>query len=1130
MADERLKFLVQNFGGQYGGAGISSTLKRSVKPDSSKAPQVAQPGVLDKISRVIGQTASVGASVIGAGARFVGNTAVDIAQAGLGTGKTLVDLAVQPLQLVGANRSIDDLNKKEKSVHDDFRAGRLSKDDYAARLKNIRDSRQDINKTLKGISNGPTAQERSEEVVETAVNVLTLGGWSLARSAGKSAAEEVAKKGVQSSLDEAVGIIQNTILKIPAAKELVARNAAVTAKREAQRAAGESMEQYMVREGKRVAIGLLVKRPLFYQQNIQDATNIYSAMTNGDYGSALKSAGWMASQMLSGGPVGWFMTQGKQAGVKLRELSRGRQSFIDKLSAQIGNNNPAQIARYLNTIKEKAPNEYKKSEEIFRVMQETNLRVADERVEDAVENVLRTYDQAGVARENIHPKQFVDDYARWREAAQVADSLKSRTIPGLDEHQTANLVVVRWDSLMKRGLASAIQEVGDNREAMVDVLMDFAGRTGNGWGNNPNLMKQLTRVIDESPSAKSAADRIKSIPTATAMPDGLPKNVQKKLSDLGYGVAVPLGGVRKTPIVKLEDTRKLITAATRGNTDLFDEAVEPIPSLQAVSGALARSGLSPESANKVANDSLRQSLVATLADTSIGRSLGFMQDGDVSKGGAAVLSQLQRYVENKKPVFALGKISSGKSAVTDVRMLRPDEIAEALGVSKADAKEVQGALLDAYTKVPLELRGLGDRAVDYAFKYNPTQKYYARIQSALRYTYNPFFRFQEQVETAILSKMNANKFIWLQPREKLDDGVQQLARAGFFEGNLMSAAADDVVFGRISANMTSFQKRNLAGLAQTVADRKGISLDDMINQYPDELDDALRVVVQYPNKGVLASALARTINIAFFPMRYNAKVSMLAAQKLAELPPSVQLGVLQGFMKTKDWLQSDEGIRWQRQHADAIQVFKWATPVGSIQSFYKVVTGNVESPGDLGLLGGLPFGIISQILDSQGIINLNTPYIDPQTGNQFPDYVPQTARANAAVAVNDLLGSMFSFPGRTLGLPGKEATLRKMVDAFIDTEGVDFEKRYDMENLTPLQKNMIRVLKGDTSDEAINALYTAPGNGQFDYYTLPPFELPERAKRVPGKVNVLTRTEVAARQPQRTQRAERVARPISRPE
>lgn len=1128
MADERLRLIVKKFGGLYGGSGITSTIERRVTPDKTVAPPVARGGVFDKLTAVLGQTAKIGATVAGAGARFAVNTAVDVTKSAAGVAKTLVNLSTQPGQLSMANKAMRELSSGEKKLNDVYRSGKISSDDYKKSLERYSSARKELDdKFLRPIYQGDSAKEQAGDVVETVANILTLGRFTPIKGVAKT----VAQTGLDKSLLTGAKKIEEILLRIPSAKELIARNTASIAKREAQMAAGETMEQYIAREGKRVAVGLLVKRPLFYQQNVEDVKDVYSGMVNGDYGSALKSTGWIASQMLAGGPVGWFINKGKQAGVKLRELSVGRGSLIDTVSSQIGDKNPAQMARYMNRIKERAPKEYKKSEEILRILQETNLRVADENVGIAAKNVIHTYDQAGVDRATITPKMIIDDYSKWHEAAQIADSLKGKNIRGLDQNQIDNLVVVRWDSVMKRGLANAIEEAGDDIQAMTNVINDLSNRPSNGWGNNPNLMKQLIKIVSEAPTAKDAAARIKSIPTATVMPDNLPKSVQKKLSELGYGVAVPLSGVRKTPMVKLEEARKIITGAVRGNTEVFDEAIEPMPALAAINGALSKAGLSPQGTNKVANDSLRQSLVASIAKTDIGRSLGMLREGDAEKGGAALLSQLQRYVEKMKPVFALGKISSGKNAVTDIRMLRPSEIAEALGVSQSSAKEVQKAILDAYTKVPLELRGLGDRAVDYAFKYNPAHKYYARIQSALRYTYNPFFRTQEMVETSILSKMNANKFLWTNTKKELDETAEKLANYGLFEGNLSSAAADDVVFGRISANLTKSQKRNLSGLALSVADRKGISIDEMMEKYPDELEDAIKIVVQYPNKGVMTSALARTLNVAFFPMRYNAKVSMMAAKKIAELPPSLQLGVIQGFMKMKDWLKSDEGIKWQSENSDALQVLRWITPMGSIEQFYKIVSGNAKSPGDFGLLGGLPFGLISQILDSQGVIKLNTPYINPKTGDQLPNYIPQTARARAAVAVNDLIGTMFSFPGRTLGLPGKEATLRKTIDAFIDTNGKDFDKQYDMERLTPLQKNWIRVLKGDTSEEAIDSLYTSPAPGQFNYYTLPPFDMPAPVQRVPEKVNVLSKTEVARQKAAiKASKPKKVASPITRPQ
>jgi hypothetical protein len=216
----------------------------------------------------------------------------------------------------------------------------------------------------------------------------------------------------------------------------------------------------------------------------------------------------------------------------------------------------------------------------------------------------------------------------------------------------------------------------------------------------------------------------------------------------------------------------------------------------------------------------------------------------------------------------------------------------------------------------------------------------------------------------------------------------------------------------------------------------------------------------------------------------------LPPRKLASQPPSIQLAVIQGMHKLRPWLQSDEGIQWQADHAEAIKVFAWATPVGNIQQLGKLLGGNVDSWGDMGLLGGLPFGLISQTLDAEGIIQLNKPYVNPSTGEVFPDYIPKNTKAQAAVALESLIGSVFSFPGRTLGLPGKQAGIRDFVNQFIATNGSDFEKRINTDRLTPLQKNMVRVLNGDTSDEAIDSLYTSPAPGQFNYYTLPPLTLP----------------------------------------
>jgi len=164
--------------------------------------------------------------------------------------------------------------------------------------------------------------------------------------------------------------------------------------------------------------------------------------------------------------------------------------------------------------------------------------------------------------------------------------------------------------------------------------------------------------------------------------------------------------------------------------------------------------------------------------------------------------------------------------------------------------------------------------------------------------------------------------------------------------------------------------------------------------------------------------------------------------------------------------------------------------------------GKVDSVGSLGALGGLPFGAISRIFESEGLVHLNTPYVNPKTGTVMPDYVPQTTKAKAAVALEGFLNSMFTYPGRVLGLPGKGQMLRDQVRNWIDTGGDDYLKTIRTEDLTPLQQKWIAVLSDPNVSQAkLDELYTTPAPGQFNWYTLPPMNLPKPVK-------VLTKTEV----------------------
>lgn len=1070
---------------------------KPITPTKIVQPQSSLPAPIQKIANVGTQLGDIGATIAKKTVGYIGHAAVDIVKQGYGTALAARDAMSQPiLNTMYANQS-DILGKKQDQVMNDYKAGRMTKQQYRMALDDLNGGFQEVNRNIqKDILNGPNPVQRATDVAGTAVNLLSLGSLSLAEVGGKQALEAGSKEAVSALVDQSATGLEKTMLKFPAFKSLVIRNLEKDATRSAEKLAGETTSQMLVRDSRKIASDLLIKRPIVYQSNIGQAQSMYNNILQGNYKGALTDAAWLGSQMVEGGPLGFIAKNASLAKSGIKKLAVGKGSIIDELSKNIGDGNPAQIARFIQKTGPKVSEN--DLEKVFRIGTETNLRMSGESVQRAVDNILTHYDQRGIPRESISPGMIYQDWKNWQKGADLADQIDKVAYGG-----EGKVVAGAWDQRDRQAILDTLKAAGDGFQDKANALTEMGQRPGVAWGQNHLLLNKLDDVLNNAYRAggdQKAIDEaiqkgIQSIDAGAVATERIPKVLLKQMADLGYVPIEPVGG-RITPIITdMNETRKLVTGAIKGDKQIFDQANEPMPALEAIAGFFEKAGLSPAEANIEATKRLSESLVANLDELGLGKQMGLKtsQGGDIVGGGQAILSRLQRYVENMKPnsvgnVFVGGKATG--SAVNDIRQLTAGEIKEALGLATMrDARDVSKSIMSAYMNVPLELRGLGDKVVDTLYRYNPLQKYYSRIQSALRYTYNPFFRTQERVETKLLSHVQASNLVWNKSKDDLNAAAKILDENHIFSSSLSGEAAQDQVLGRITANITQAQKRDLAGLALDLANARGIPLEQMARDHANEIDDALRVVVQYPRHGVLASPLARTLNLVFFPVRYNAKVTLVAAQALAKQPPTIQKAVLHSLFSMKDWLKSDEGIIWQAKHADAIQVLNWLTPINSIEATFNLLH-RPNSIADIGMLGGLPLGVISQVLDSQGIISLNNPYQDPKTGQVIPKYIPESTKARAATALQDLMNSMFTYPGRTLGLPGKTAAIRSIVKDFIDTNGTDFSKQVDTANLTPLQQNMMRVLQGEVNKNSLDALYNSPVPGGFQGPTLPPLSLP----------------------------------------
>lgn len=1077
-------------------AATASARKKPVSSTSTKPNN----SFLSYAGNVVKQTANIAGQVAGKTAGFVRNTAVDIAKETVVAGDSLLDVAgvgSSSMRLANIEGQRRQLDSKGDAALLAYKSGKMSKANYVQELEALSAQYQELGKQSVKLEHDADPKKHAEDTVMAAVDVLTLGKATTIKALAK---EGVTKSSVFAGVDARLGEL---VSKVPAAKQLIERNAKSLATQETQQLAGETFGQYVARNGKQIAVGLLIKRPLFYQMNIENGEKLYVDMVKGKYGSAAAEAGFIGLQMVGGGPLGAVFHQAGVVGDKVKKLALGQGSFIDELSKGLGQK-PTWMAEHF--VGAKGADDFAQLEKDWRVIQEVNLKMADNDPARAAQFFLRTYTDTGTDLASLTFEEVSTRARKWVTAYNTINQMtKQGLVKGFTAEDVGKLLPVRWAKHDQVALAKAVTDgVGENAgtQEILNVIHEIADRPGS-FGASETLMAQIEHVLNTAHAAEgqtykqAVVQGIKEITTASLKVPGIPKKIAEQLAKDGYIVGRPSGRGIRTPVVDPDNTRKLISAAEAGDKDaLFEVAQMPHPVLSAISGALDRSGLSLQSRNEQSYNKLKTALAESLTGTRVVSELGIRTDG-ITTAGDVILGKLQKYIENMQAAKLARSIPgiNRVPAVTDIRQLTVAEIKEAMSgagfnLTTSGAKELRTAIAEGYMKVPLEFRGLGDKIVD-AVSAAPVIgtpfKLYSRAQSAFRYTYNPFFRTQERIETSILSRMQADKFMWTSSRADREGIVSQLENSGLFRSSLSGVAANDATFGRISANLSKSQKQNLAGLAIEIAKKQGTTVEDLIQNNSDLIDDALKVVVQYPSRGAISSPMARTLNIAFFPMRYNIKVTTLAAKKIAEFPPSIQLATINSLLNMGDWLKSDEGLRWQSEHADAIKVFSWATPIGNIQQFMNIASGHIDAPANLGLIGGLPFGLITQILDSQGIIHLNTPYVNPGTGDVYPDYIPQNTKARAAVALQDLLNMTFSYPGRTLGLPGKAQMIRGWVGTVVETNGGDFEKVIRSDQLTDLQKRLIKVVKeGGTDEDIDHALYVSPAPDQYQWYTLPP--------------------------------------------
>jgi len=1051
------------------------------------------------------------------------------------------------------NKKVADVNSQYNSLNDALRDGRMDKPAYdkaledlnswsGTQLDELHQKMVDANLRVNGFRDWQTGQYKETatpsdifNIVDGAVSIYAVGTAGMGKGAIMQSAKEGLFKSGGNFFTESIaykfpktagvidGVLSKTITKIPGLNEYADRQIAklggdITAKAFVKSALAETIMNAPLR-----------------QMNMESAREVVDSIMKGEFLKTPEGKSWinsgvaqsfmLAGMALEGGPLGFLTKYLGKAGSATKVALFGDQAVkeLDGITGSkldhffrilSGDANDATLGYKWLT---EHPDEMARFKSVYATWLDSGK--LDNIWQDAAAGIIKDLSAGG---KELNIENAMAHMFNWQRAGEIGNEI-TKTLQAAGKLEAGQQVAVvtfsrEAQTAVRKDVANVIKDIANQaklsgdvpKEVVLQAQKDAAIRylsdhqaMGTAWAQHDGLVSDMVNAISDAKTAfgkkdESIVSAIKVKETAAAV-KGVPRALTKKLAELGYYVGLPknignpfvsiaeaagtklettlisapqngmakaLGLTREAPVSDLQKMLGDDIAAVRGSSPIYGQ----------VGALLRKSGLGLEEANKEAYKIITTNMAERIDKLGV--------------GGVDTMNKLQQYAENSK-------------TITDLRGMTQSEIQKAVGgISKATAKEIQKAIIQSHLDVPLEIRGLGDKIVDFAHKINPLQGVYQRMQGAARYSFNPFFQVQERAETKILSIMNTNgdnafaaTFGRFNPqtRQYLDEVATKMEKFNILEGTRYGEAANTNVVGRITASIGTMQKRDLASIVDSMAGKMGMSVDDLLTQHSAEVIDAIRPIVQYPKNGVINSNFARTLNFIAFPSRYNIKVAKLAVDTLARQTPAVQVAVTKGLMDFGNWLNSDEGLAWRQDYAKEIAFIKWLTPLGNLDWTFRTLQGKNTSYSEFGMLGGLPLGVFTQILNDQGVIDTQSPFIDPTSGAIYGKKIPTSVKGRLASALMDMLGSTFTYPGRTLALPGKTAFLRDVAYRVTGSSGRDFAtKAPDMGKLTPEQAKAQKFWENRANPPAALPPMPVQTVPQADVKTAPP--LPARGR------------------------------------
>lgn len=1052
----------------YHGAETGVQTQNSVIPTTPSGG-----GNLSKFENFIGSVGSETGHLAGQAASWLGKNVVNMAEAPYKLGEGIGHGIVDRLNLDSVSSQNDKLSESQDNLSQQYKSGTITTKQYQAGLKELNEESTNLIGQTKSLSNQVNFDQKAstQALINTASDLVTI----LTAGFGKAVATGVNITGAQLSLDPIVAKTATDFLAskaaapfLDSASDFISRVASQPEVYKALDAGTQELLQRSTAEvvanadasltagqiARATAANVALKYPLFYNYTSSTASSIYQELDQGKYGDAVRSLALNAAMLLSGGPIEQALKYGGKAVAGASARVFGQTSFWDELSKFYGDQSPEGFTNAITKIAGNISDDGERQEFIknLSAVEATNVSAVGGDASAAAYRVAKAMQgEYSVNLSEISHEDGINDMVKFSKNFRLA----SQTA---EDNDLPQVVVGRLDARDKQSIVGSLMNA-DDTQGRLDAWESWKDTNPNSAAaNNTNFDRQIKSLIGKHDDMQSLGQSILDIKARTTA-EGFPQAVLDKMAKDGY---IPIRPKNiEAPFQEGGD--KLLTNTAGAAEDYFTRAVQPLPVLGSVGALLTNMGLSPEASSQRVYQMFNDNLARNLGDT---RAADKFETGVT---GAARSLDSDELTKSDLMLKQLSDYAHGlKVPETDLRMMTTKQIGKALDVSAEDAKEVQNAIAQAHIQIPLAVRGLGDRAVDWAYKLPasaPVMRRYLRLQGALRFSFNPFFQYLRVIpKTEILTEAKGGGYLSsifmgrtseidnirtaMRQIGALDKDAGTIREANVFSNEGVSEAESGA--SNLGKKLLPMQERSIAGLVDAQAQRMGMDWKQYMSLYPDQVKDTVQAVAQYDRKAnFLNSPMARTLNVAFFPFRFDAKVAGVMAKGLARQDLVTQVATVNGLLKAHDWLNSPEGQAWYSKNSDAIGVFNYITPLASMtEAMTSLFPGHNHSLGNFGEIGGLPFGWIPQLLDSEGLTHFNQPAVDASTGATIPEYIPKTLKGQAAVAIQDFLGSLFSYPGATAGLPSKTSMTR---DFAIGAVGAN--KKTDFNLVTPQISN-----------------------------------------------------------------------------